>query len=206
MSNVGYDTWYRKTCPTVFIVRNIANEGKTVKLFNYPVLNGMERDLMAIPFVSEADIRHSLLKGQLLIKLKHKEIIVTASNIDLLQFDECQKDFLKESGILEGLEVSDGYIIAELPFTFKQGVSLIGALDGNNRIFTTPNKFIQGTFGANKFAICIKHNGRDLVETIDYIVSESSGVGTGFDTIIFISFTPKNTSVLRADYVIPTLL
>lgn len=200
MPGVGFETWFHKKCPTVFIVKNIAPDGKRIKIFDYPIKHGMERDLMDIPYVSEADIRHALLKGELLTKLRAGEAIVVDSNIDLLQFDECQKAFLQSVGILKGLEVSgggDGY----MPFYFKQQIALIGTKDNTNRVFSTPDNFLNGTFGNNEFRILIRHNGRDLVETIDYFVSESGGPGTGYDVII-LNFSPKPRSILVADYVV----
>lgn len=202
MPPVGFDTWFPKDCPTVFVVRNIAPNNKTIKIFNYPIPNGKERDLMMINYVSEADIRHALLKGELHIKLKFQEAIVTASNIDLLQFDDCQKSFLKNAGILEGLEIAA--VPAIIPFAFKQGVKLIGAQDNSNRIFSTPDKFIDGVYSNNTFHILIRHNGRVLVQGDDYFLAESSGPGTGFNTVI-LTFSPKPRSVLVADYVVQVL-
>lgn len=199
MPAVGFETWFPKQCPTVFVVKNIAPEGKRIKIFTFPIANGKERDLMTIDFVSEADIRHSLLKGELMTKLRAKEAIVTQSNINLLQFDECQKAFLQSIGIMDGLEIAG--VPAILPFAFKQGVALLGVKDNSNRIFTTPDKFLNGSFGNNDFRILLKHNGRDLVEGIDYFVAESGGPGTGYDTIA-LCFSPKPRSVLVADYVV----
>jgi len=201
---VGFGTFFPKQCPTVFKVLNCAPRNKRIKIFGLPIRNGYARDLMDIPEVSEADIRHSLLKGELNIKIRCGEIKVIESNINLLQFDECHKQFLMDAGITEGLEVeTDAYVISELPFIFKQEIDLIGALDNSNRVFTVPapDKFIQGTFGNNEFRILIKHNGRDLVEDVNYTVSESGGAGTGFDTIT-LKFAPKPRGLLRADYVI----
>ncbi|MFA5759164.1 MAG: hypothetical protein WC942_07420 [Clostridia bacterium] len=193
MSTVGFTTWFQKKCPTVFIVKNIAPHGKRIRIFNYPIKNGLERDLLDIPYVSEADIRHSLLKGELLTKLRSEEAIVTASNIDLLQFDNCQKSFLQSVGILNGLEVacSGG---GELNFAFKQGVHLIGIKNEDNRLFYTPEPFINGVHGNNNFRILIRHNGRVLAENIDYEVVNS--------TTILLSFSPTARSVLIADYMV----
>lgn len=203
MSNVGFDTWWEKSqsC-TVFVIKNIAEPRKCVRIFNYPIGPGKERDILAIPFVSEADIRHSLLKGELKVSIQSEEIIVIQSNIDLLQFDDCQKNFLISAGIIDGLEVSGGS--SQLPVIFKQSMQLIGALDGVNRIFTVqpPDKFINGMLFNNEFKIIITHNGKKLEEGIDYMVSESGGSGTGYDTVIFISFSPSNRSRLLADYVV----
>jgi hypothetical protein len=100
---------------------------------------------------------------------------------------------------MDGLEIAA--VPTEIPFAFKQGIMLLGVKDNVNRVFTTPEKFINGSFGNNNFRILIKHNGRDLVESIDYFVTESGGSGTGYDTII-LSFSPKPRSVLVADYVV----
>jgi hypothetical protein len=197
---VGFKTFVPKQCPTVFKVKNIAENNKRIKIFTLPIINGGVRDLMNIPEVSEADIRHSLLKGELNIKIRCKEIIITESNIDLLQFDPCHKAFLMEAGINDGLEVIGGGL-ASIPFLFKQSQELIGIKDGVNAIFYTPDKFIEGIFGNNEFHILIRHNGRVLAEGIDYIVAESGGVGTGFDTIIFKCTLPDSESELIADYV-----
>lgn len=105
MTNVGQYT-PGKNASTRFIIRNIATGNKRIRVFGYPIGNGLERDLLAIPGISEADIRHSLVKGQLLGKLLSKEITVVDSNIDLLQFDDLHKTFLEQSGITVGLEVT----------------------------------------------------------------------------------------------------
>jgi len=184
-------------CPTVFIVRNISR--KTLSIFTYPVSIQQTRDLMAIPFVSEADIRNSLLKGELFVKAKAGEIIVVNSNIDLLQFDDCQRDFLESIGITKGISVTDG----DLPFAFKQNINLIGPTDGVNRTFFTPDVFINGPEPVdNSFKLQLDHNGRHLIEGIDYVVGESGGPGTGFDTVNLISLTPTSTSKLTCNYTI----
>lgn len=203
MPGVGFNTVFPKQCPTVFKVKNIAKENKRVKIFTLPIKNGAVRDLMDIPHVSEADIRHSLLKGELNIKLRCKEIIVVDSNIDLIQFDPCHKQFLIDSGITQGLEaIGGGGEPADIPFLFRQSQELIGLKNGTNPIFTTPDKFIEGTYGNNEFHILIRHNGRTLQEGTDYIVAEGGGPGTGFDTIIFKCTLPDEDSELVVDYVI----
>jgi len=198
---VGYDLWFPKTCDTKFVVRNIARGNKTVRVWNYPILNGKTRDLMTIPAISEADIRNGLLKGELGIKFKTRELVVVESNIDLIQFDPCQKEFLESIGITVGLSAGgDG----SLPVNFKQNISLIGARDGNNRIFKvpSPDKFINGIFQNNEFRILVRHNGKGLEENIDYIVAESGGSGTGYDTIILTNMSPPPRSRLLCDYVV----
>jgi len=202
MPGVGFTTWWPKQCDTKFVVKNIAGR-KIVRVFGVNIPPDGYYDLMNIPVVSEADIRHALLKGDLYKKIMTKEIIVIESNIDLIQFDECQKEFLENAGITIGLSAgTDGY--ATTDYIFRQNVPLIGVINGSNRIFTIlpTEKFLNGNFNGNEFRIIIDHNGRRLIQNIDYLISESSGLGTGYDTIRLISFTPKGKSKLISDYVI----
>jgi hypothetical protein len=204
MPNVGFETFFPKRVDTVFIVQNITKntpQERTIHLFGYPIPAGKERDLLAIPVVSEADIRHSLLKGELRIKGENGEICVTRSNIDLLQFDPEQKAFLESICINNGLEITTTAI---LNFSFKQNVPLTGVKNGSNRVFTVPppDKFINGPLGLNEFRILVRHNGKGLLPGIDYTMSESGGIGTGLDTITIITFKPVADSTLVADYVV----
>src|SRR4030067_1377185 len=116
MTNVG--TYIPKISDTRFVVKNIAPHNKTVRAFQCPIRNGATKDLLFIPGISEADIRHSLLKGELLLKLKFNELIIVDTNIDLLQFDLSQKEFLIAHGANGGLEVV-GTGSAILNFAFK---------------------------------------------------------------------------------------
>lgn len=85
----------------------------------------------------------------------------------------------------------------------KTGVLLIGSLNGANRVFNTPDKFLH----ANGVSLDVFHNGRRLVEAPvpdvrlgDFFCSESGGAGTGFDTINLLTFVPVTKSVLVSDY------
>jgi len=91
-----------------FIVMNVSPQVKTISIFKYPINYQRTRDLLQIPGVAEADIRASLLKGELQHKIRAKDIIVICSDIDLLQFNDAQKAFLQGAGITEGLEVPGG--------------------------------------------------------------------------------------------------
>jgi hypothetical protein len=99
---------------TKFVVKNIAPRGKHISIFNVGIANQTERDLLQIPGVSEEDVRVSLLKGELLRKLKSREITITQCDIDLLQFNEEQKQFLRESGVAGGLDIGEGQLSATL--------------------------------------------------------------------------------------------
>ncbi len=108
MTDVGKDTWFPQQVNTVFIVKNITTgtpQEKTVRIFQAPIPPGKIRNLMSLPSVSEADIRHALLKGEISVKLRNREIIVVDSNIDLLQFDQTQLQFLQSVGVVNGLQV-----------------------------------------------------------------------------------------------------
>lgn len=204
MPTVGYNTVFPKRRNTKFVVKNITKGTrleKIVRLFKYPVPPGQTRDLLTIPYVSESDIRHSLLKGELRLKAEAREIEIVESNIDLLQFDSEQKAFLESIGISIGLEVVAS---TETALKIKQNVELVGAKDGVNVVFTVPvpDKFINGPISGSDFRILIRHNGKGLIQNIDYVISESGGFGTGYDTITLISFVPNSNSTLVADYVI----
>lgn len=108
----------RKSDSIYFVVRNISENRKRVRVFQTPIKYGAEYDLLSIPGVDEAGIRHSLLKGELKIKLEEEELIVTRSNIDLITFSDEYRSILQSYGITQGLEAgsgsnSDGYGITE---------------------------------------------------------------------------------------------
>jgi len=191
-------TFFPKAPSTKFVVRNIAPNNKTVRVFGVPIRNGATYDLLAVPDISEATIRHSLLKGQLLIKFQCKELFVADSDIDLLQFNDEHKAFLQSIGITKGLEVT-GTGTARA-FLHKVGVSLLGVKDGSNRTFTTPDIFINEDISGDLLTISIFHDGNRLVEDDEYVLAESGGAGTGFDTIVITAFKPKPKSTLIANY------
>jgi hypothetical protein len=111
-------------------------------------------------------------------------------------------DFLS-AGILSLKDLS----AASSAVLVRVGVSLIGPKDGVNRVFrTTPDHFKHDLAGSGK-TIEVWHNGRRLVQTSiadpgtgDYWVEESGGVGTGYDTINLLTFSPIERSSLVADY------
>lgn len=82
---------------------------------------------------------------------------------------------------------------------FRFDVPLSGTQNGINRVFLLPEKFLPSS-------ISVYHNGRRLTVLIgnagDFSIGESAGLGTGYDEIRFVSFKPKDSSVLRADYIL----
>lgn len=112
------------------------------------------------------------------------------------------EDFLSE-GILSLKDLSASIA----PVTVRTGADLVGPKDGMNRIFrTTPDHFVHDPTGSGR-DIEVWHNGRRLIWTSvanpalgDFTVSESGGVGTGFDTVTLLTFAPVGRSTLVADY------
>lgn len=94
--------------------------------------------------------------------------------------------------------------IQPLSSIHRTGIQLTGTLDGINRTFMTPEKFVR----ANGISIDLFHNGRRLAEAStsdprggDFVVSESGGPGSGFDTVVLLTFSPvAGRSVILADY------
>lgn len=80
---VGFASFRRKTDNTKFVVKNITD--KRIKIFTMKLLPGQEYDLMNISFVSEADIKESLLKGELRTSLEFNKIQIVESTINLVR-------------------------------------------------------------------------------------------------------------------------
>lgn len=181
-----------------FIVKNVNNDrNKVIKIFNYPILHNTSRDLLAIPGVSESDIRASLLKGELKHKILANEIIVECSDIDLLQFNDEQRALLENAGISKGLQVTND----NLAFIKKEDVMLLGTVDGVNTIFLTPTVFV---YDADHKIIVYKNGVKQLIGD-DFTIFESSGPGTGYDGVILTvppTVIPTPTDVITADYYI----
>ncbi|MGE3319988.1 MAG: hypothetical protein AB7I18_11905 [Candidatus Berkiella sp.] len=215
MSGMDEFAPFQKRCAS-FVVRNITSDRqKTIKIFHYPIPYQQTRDLLAIPGVAENDIRASLLKGEIQHKFLAGDIELVHSDIDLLQFNVCEKEWLASLGFNVGLEIDceqisdealaciDGYVSGgSVNYRFREEIPLIGLKNNSNRIFYTPDKFINGSYFGNTFHIEIKHDGKALYENIDYTIGESGGPGTGYDTINLIKFSPTVKSTLFAWYAV----
>jgi hypothetical protein len=80
---------------------------------------------------------------------------------------------------------------------FRFGVVLSGAVNGVNFVFTAPESWRQSP---PNFAICVYYNGQRLLLADDYVVSESGGPGTGYDTVSTV-VVPKPGDKIWADYI-----
>jgi hypothetical protein len=76
--------------------------------------------------------------------------------------------------------------------------ALAGVQNQSNQAFTTPEKFTR----AVGFEEWVLYNGQMLEAGVgcDYTVSESGGVGSGFDTITFETIAPHSDDNLRIVY------
>ncbi len=112
------------------------------------------------------------------------------------------EDFLSE-GILSLQELS----ASSSAVLVRTGIPLVGLKNGQNRIFrTTPDYFVHDPTVTGQ-DISVFHNGRRLILTAapdpgqgDFFVSESGGLGTGYDTVTMLTFAPVTASGFVADY------
>jgi hypothetical protein len=181
-----------------FVVLNTSPQVKTIKIFNYPILYHETRDLLQIPGVAEQDIRASLLKGELQHKIRAQDIVVVCSDIDLLQFNQSQKQFLQGAGVVNGLQVTGTQINVKR----KEDIKLIGIVDGSNTVYFIPSgTFIQNT----DYVIIVYKNGVKQSFLDDYFIAESGGPGTGYDTVVLVvppTVLPSPPDIITADYYI----
>jgi len=83
---------------------------------------------------------------------------------------------------------------------FRTGQELVGVKDAVNTTFQIPagKKFVHEL---PYLTVCVFYNGVRQTFLEDYLVFESGGVGTGFDTVM-LSRAPYPDDSLLADYVI----
>lgn len=83
---------------------------------------------------------------------------------------------------------------------FRDQVLLDGPLNGDNRDYLIPGGEKAVHNMDNGFKIKAYHNTRRLQET-EFVVLESGGLGTGFDTVRLTAFAPLENSSVFADFV-----
>lgn len=103
--SVGFSTFRDKQFSVSFIIKNVSS--RRLKIFNVPIGPQRTYDLMSISYVSEADIKHSLVKGELYTLLSLRQITVVSSTIDLNSFSADFINFLVndlgiDAGVIEG--------------------------------------------------------------------------------------------------------
>lgn len=119
---VGGNTFFGKKTSINFKIKNINSKFKKICVMGITLFYGEIKDLLSYAGISEADIRESLIKGDLANKIRVGDIVITSSSIDLLQFDDQQKAFIIAAGGSIGIDPGtigtsgDGYTIASGPF------------------------------------------------------------------------------------------
>lgn len=185
-----------------FVVRNVTpDRKKTIKIFQYPINYMQTRDLLQIPGVGEADIRASLLKGELRHKILANDIVVECSDIDLLQFNLDQRAFLRAAGVINGLDIGGGILTPAEHQVLRQLIHFIDEGPGDGfasgafkEILPTASPFPTSTtwytdvtltqkiveklivYNASKFPITITHNmydtdGVTIVHTVEDMIT-----------------------------------
>lgn len=82
---------------------------------------------------------------------------------------------------------------------FRTGLDLVGVKNGSNLTFTVPggDKF---THNLPFLTIAVYLNGQRLRLIDDYVINESGGPGSGYDTVM-LEVAPRSADKLYADYV-----
>lgn len=106
---MGANSFFRKLTDIHFTIKNLS-KNKCINVFNCPINPGQTKDLLALPEISEADIRHSLIKGELANLIRLKVISIESSSIDLDQSDPSQAAFITSGGFTPSLEKFIGEI------------------------------------------------------------------------------------------------
>ena len=134
MPSVGYNTFFPKIEDSKFVIKNVTN--KTIKIFGFKIAQNRSIDLMSLSYISEADIKHSLLKGDLQNKINLGEIEVTESNINLVQYNTNFIRYMQSAGLSTGLRDSgpDEMIITNL-IDLPRPVNNVITLSEDNKIY-----------------------------------------------------------------------
>lgn len=86
----------------------------------------------------------------------------------------------------------------------RQGEVPAGLINGLNTTYVTANKFV---FIAGEVVPAVYYNGQRLTygNTADFVVAESGGLGTGYDTIV-LAWAPRDDGAtfdrLLVDYLV----
>jgi hypothetical protein len=83
---------------------------------------------------------------------------------------------------------------------YRTGVNLVGPINGSNVVFYMPGGE-KYTHNLPFISIQLYYNGQRLILLDDYLIFESGGSGTGYDTVI-LEVAPKPGDKVHADYII----
>ena len=83
----------------------------------------------------------------------------------------------------------------------REQIPLVGTKDGVNRVFILPSGEKAVHTPGSGPVLKVYFDTRRLQDT-EMSISESGGVGTGFDTVTVTAFAPKAISSIFADYLV----
>lgn len=179
-----------------FIVKNIAPSNRKVKILGFSLDNGDTKNLLSLRYISEADVRRSLLNGELYRKITNNLIFIVQSDLDLSQFSLDQRIFLQQAGIIQSEQTIPSIRKKKNTLLHVEEDTLTGTQDDSNTIFTiSSGKFLFN----DDYKILVYRNGIRQKFGTNFLVAESGGLGTGYDTVIFIE-PPLATDELVVDY------
>jgi hypothetical protein len=105
--------------------------------------------------------------------------------------------FVSAAKVKPGTVIRVDYMV-DIVVGMRLDITPAGMVDGVNLVFTTPEKFVQVV----PLTIRVYRNGQRQALVEDYTVSESGGIGTGYDTITFTSGAKvKPGTAIRVDYI-----
>jgi hypothetical protein len=171
---VGFSTFFHKQLPVNFTIKNLTN--RTIKIFTLKIAPGKSADLMSISFVSEADILHSLLKGELFNALKLGNILIESSNITIDPNNQEFADFLTS----HGLTITSDNTLIVLSVAGKTGNVVLNTADvqetGDSLYVSYAQRSEIGYNSTHRLSTGNPHSSTtaDITEVTDYrFVSDS---------------------------------
>jgi hypothetical protein len=180
----------KKQASVVFKIKNVSKIRKTLSIFNIRLKYNNIIDVLGIAGVSQNDIENSLLKGQLRNKILSGDIIVVESNIELLQYDESQKQFLENAGVVSGvnggaLDIVTPTSVGVLPASGSDYGSIPFVNNEEEVVWGRPDRFIllaprqvvaDGWDVDNNQDGCYVQNNVSSAKEVIFPVSLESGV------------------------------
>jgi len=184
VSTVGFTTFDKNTLNLTFIVKNVSN--KVIKIFGQKINIGQEYNLMDIPTVSEADIKHSLTKGELKTKLNNNDVSIVENTLNLIQFKKDFIAFLTENGLSIGV-VNEGnvVIVTEDFIATIEDIILVNSNDGYTTI-TLPDATLYENVNRK---IIIKKIAADDTNIISIVPISGQTIDLSLSKEIYLSMT-----------------
>lgn len=110
------------------------------------------------------------------------------------------------AALLQNLQdqfLEEGQLETFPPLIPRQNVPMVGVINGVNTVFVLPFGD-KAAIVPPATTIAVRVNGVEYSSGVenDYVLSESGGAGSGFDTITMLHFAPKEGDSITATYFI----